>query len=93
MFDEFIRPYDQRVLTEFGGGAIHFCGRGEHFIASMGEVEGLHAIAMSQPELNDMETIYRHTVDRGIKLIGFSRPAAEAAVKRSRNLHGHVHCW
>jgi len=92
MFDEFIRPYDQRLLDEFGGGAIHFCGRGDHYIEQMGRMRGMHAVAMSQPECNDMEVIYRNTVDRGIKLIGLERAAAEAALADGRDLHGCVHC-
>jgi len=91
MFDEFIRPYDQRLLDEFGGGAIHFCGKGDHYIARMSQMDGLYAIAMSQPEYNDMETIYANTVDKGIKLIGLSHTAAEEAVARGRDLHGQVH--
>jgi len=91
MFNEFIRPYDQRLLDEFGGGAIHFCGKGDHYIADMSEMEGLYAINMSQPEYNDMETIYANTVDKGIKIIGLARAAAEEAVARGRDLHGRVH--
>ena len=91
MFNEFVRPYDQRLLDELGGGAAHFCGRGDHFIASMSELNGLHAIHMSQPELNDVEPIYVHTVDKGIKLIDLSRSAAEEAIRRGRNLRGQVH--
>jgi len=93
MFAEFIAPYDQRLLDEFDGGAIHFCGRGSHYIAHMAGLRGLCAIAMSQPEYNDMEIIYRHTVDRGIKLLGLKREAAEQALARGRDLHGQVHCW
>ena len=92
MFDEFIKPWDQRLLSEFGGGGIHFCGRGDHYIESASEMTGLHAIAMSQPECNDMETIYRHTVDKGIKLIGLAKEAAREALDRGRDLHGNVHC-
>jgi len=65
---EFIRPWDQMMLDEFDGGIIHYCGRGEHFIEPMCELRGLHAVHLGQPHLNDMETIYRHTIDRGIKL-------------------------
>jgi hypothetical protein len=90
MFDEFVKPYDQRLLDELGGGAIHFCGRGDHYIARMTGMRNLHAIAMSQPHLNDMEIIYRHTVDRGIKLLGFNRKAADAALAAGRDLRGHV---
>jgi hypothetical protein len=93
MFDEFIAPYNQRLLDAFGGGAEHFCGRGEHFIGRMCGLRNLHAIAMSQPDWNDMETIYRHTVDRGLKLIGLARAAADQALARGRDLHGQVHCW
>jgi hypothetical protein len=93
MFDEFIRPYDQRLLDEFGGGAVHFCGKGDHYIHKAVEMRDMHAIAMSQPEYNDMETIYRHTVDRGIKLLGLGRDAADEALARGRDLHGCVHCW
>lgn len=92
MFREFIGPYDQRLLDEFGGGAIHFCGRGDHYIAAMSELRGLYAINLSQPHLNDMEVIYRYTVDKGIKLLGLAREAAEAALARGRDLRGQVHC-
>lgn len=91
MFNEFIRPYDQRLLNEFGGGAIHFCGKGEHYISNLSEMEKLYAINMSQPEYNDMETIYANTVDEGIQIVGLNREAAEKAVARGRDLHGNVH--
>ena len=91
MFDEFIRPYDQRLLDEFDGGAIHFCGKGDHYSARMSEMDGLYAIAMSQPECNDMEIIYANTVDKGLKLIGLSQAAADEAVAYGRDLHGQVH--
>ena len=91
MFDEFIRPYDQRLLDTFGGGAIHFCGRGDHYISRMGQMPGMHAIAMSQPELNDMERIYQATVDRGIKLLGLKRSEVERALGAGRDLRGQVH--
>jgi hypothetical protein len=47
---------------------------------------------MSQPEYNDMEVIYRNTVDKGIKLLGLQPEAAEAALAAGRDLHGCVHC-
>jgi len=93
MYVEFVRPYDQMILDEFGGGAIHFCGRGDHYIESMSEMDGLYSIAMSQPHLNNMETIYRNTIDKGISLIGFDRGHAEKALESGRILHGLVHCF
>jgi len=92
MFDEFARPYDQRLLDEFGGGCLHFCGRGDHFIASACQMRSLHGIQLSQPECNDMEAIYRATVDRGIPLLGLRREAAGEALGCGRDLRGLVHC-
>jgi len=93
MFDEFIRPYDARLLRDLGGGGLHFCGKGDHYIPSAGEMSGLHVVNLSQPEYNDMEVIFRHTVDRGIQIIGLDRRTAEEALRRGRDLHGNVHCW
>ena len=92
IYDEFIRPYDERLLRELGAGAVHFCGRGSHYIDSCCGMDGMYAIAMSQPHLNDMDTIYRHTVDKGIKLLGFDRQHAETALADGRELQGCVHC-
>ncbi len=36
-------------------------------------MRGVFAVPMSQPELNDMEKIFKYTIDKGIKLLGFSR--------------------
>ncbi len=93
IYDEFIRPYDQRLLNELGGGAVHFCGRGSHYIASTCSMNGLYAINLSQPHLNDMEMIYQNTVDKDIRLLDFAREHAEEALAAGRKLHGCVHCW
>ena len=90
-YTEFFAPYEQRLLDTFGGGAIHFCGRGDHFIPHATALRGLTAINMSQPELNDMAVIYRHTVDRGLHLLGLPRHAADAATHAGRPLRGLAH--
>src|SRR5690606_3638952 len=61
MFEEFIGPYDQRLLDEFGGGAVHSCGRVEHFAGLLSGLRGLKGFNMSQPELNDVEQVMRST--------------------------------
>jgi hypothetical protein len=93
MFGEFIAPYDAQLLERYGGGAMHFCGRGDHFIAHAAALPGLRAIQMSQPEYNNMDVIYRHTVDAGILLLDLRRATAEQALAAGRDLHGRVHCW
>jgi uroporphyrinogen-III decarboxylase len=93
MYDQFVRPCDRRLFDEFGGGGIHFCGRGDHFIAQAVAIPGVCAVNVTQPHLNDPESIFQNTVDRGIQLIGFERQAAEQALRRGRALRGNVHCW
>ena len=66
-YDEFIAPYDGRLLSEFGG-IVHFCGRGDHFIDRLARLNGLNGINMSQPHLNDMEKVFSCTIDRGVHL-------------------------
>ena len=68
MYAEFVKPHDERILSEFGGGAIHFCGKADHCIDIMTDSENLTAVNMSQPELNDMRRIYDATVGRGVVL-------------------------
>lgn len=91
MFDEFIAPYDGRLLEELGGGCIHACGRVDHYIESASHLPKLHAFNMSQPSYNDMETVYRHTVDQGIRLIGLCAEEADRALASGRSLRGLVH--
>ena len=93
MYKEFIMPYDQKLFDAFGGGGMHFCGRGSHFIQNMSEMRGLYTINMSQPHLNDMETIYQNTIDKGIKLTGFSKEYADKALASGRKLYGNVQCY
>ena len=93
MYEEFARPYDQRLLDELGGGGIHFCGRGDHLIAKFSELSGLYAINATQPALNNVEALFVATVDKQINLLGFERDIASQAREQGRPLRGRVHCW
>ena len=92
MYTEFVVPYDQKLLDTLGGGGIHFCGKGDHYIDQLSAMRGVFAVPMSQPELNDMEKIFKYTIDKGIKLLGFPVKAAEKALASGRDLHANVHC-
>jgi len=68
-YEEFVKPYDQMLLDEFGG-CIHFCGRGDAFIASMCESHNLYGINSSQPDWNDMDLFLRSTLGNRIPVLG-----------------------
>ncbi|MHC1694804.1 MAG: hypothetical protein AB9835_05970 [Eubacteriales bacterium] len=91
LYGEYARPYDALLLERFGGGAVHFCGRGDHYIERLCSIPKMYGIAMSQPHLNDMEAIYRNTVDKGIKLLGFDAVTARRDVSRSGGFRGNIH--
>ncbi|MDY3920380.1 MAG: hypothetical protein SOZ59_15535 [Candidatus Limivivens sp.] len=91
MYAELVRPRDQRIIDAFGG-CIHFCGRGHHYIEKVSEIRGISGINMSQPDWNDMEVIYRNTIDKGLIIIGMPEPEVVRAREAGRPLHGLVHC-
>lgn len=90
MYRAFVMPRDQRIISECGGG-IHFCGRGHHYIQQLAQIDGLSCINMSEPKLNDMETIYTNTVDKGILIFGMPAYEVDRATAAGRDLHGLVH--
>lgn len=49
MYEEFVKPYDEEILKEFGMGSIHFCGRGDQWLESMLETNGMKTINFGQP--------------------------------------------
>lgn len=88
LYEEFSMPYDKKLLERYGGGVIHFCGRGDHYIELLSTLPQVYGINMSQPECNDMETIYKHTADKGIKLLSFDAKQAKKDLARG----GFNHC-
>jgi len=87
---QFIVPYDQQLLEAFGGGAIHSCGRVDHWTHLLAGMKGVRAFNMSQPHLNNMEKVLRDTVDQGILLVHLDAQAARSLQAAGRPLHGRV---
>jgi len=90
VFEEFIRPYDQELLDTFGGGAIHACGRVDHYSRFFRDMPGMYGFNMSQPHLNNMETVFSDTVDQGIQILDLAPGATQSAAAAGRKLHGRV---
>ncbi|MBQ4628306.1 MAG: hypothetical protein IJB44_04435 [Clostridia bacterium] len=88
IYREFSMPYDKKLLDYYGGGIVHFCGRGDHYIEILSKLNGLYGINMSQPECNDMEKIYKNTVDKGIKILCFNHSRANEDKCRQGGFNG-----
>ena len=81
MYREQIRPHDEFVLRELGGGGIHFCGKGEHLLPHMFELEPLKCIDFGQPEMNDVDAIYQMAKERKIGLVRIRLPEEQLLSK------------
>ena len=44
IYKEFVVPYNSRILKEFGGGCIHYCGNATHHAENFLATEGLVAL-------------------------------------------------
>ncbi|MDD6887984.1 MAG: uroporphyrinogen decarboxylase family protein [bacterium] len=89
MYRSFAMPRDARIIAAFGGG-IHFCGRGDHYIEHVGAIDGISCVNLSEPYMNDMEKIYRNTIDKGIIIFGLLQSEVDRALGEGRNLRGRV---
>lgn len=68
-----VAPFDGRILAAAGGGAIHACGRVDHWLPAVAGLPGLHAVNLGQPAMNDLRRIWAGTVERGIQLTPLGR--------------------
>ena len=78
-YDEYSKPYDRELLDYYGGGCMHFCGRGDHYIPSLCEIESLYGINLSQPHLNDMDVILNTVCNKEKRILMLPNAAHYAA--------------
>jgi hypothetical protein len=86
---EFVKNYDARLLNRYGG-IVHSCGKVDHFVPLLSDIQGYYAFNLSQASYNNMESIYQHTIDKNIPILNLERQAVDAAVGSGRNLRGLV---
>jgi uroporphyrinogen-III decarboxylase len=53
LYNEFVRPYNEKILAAFGGGCIHYCGNSTQNIENYCNTKGLTAI--NNFNLDDLE--------------------------------------
>ena len=79
-YNEFSKPYDRELLDYYNGGCLHFCGRGDHYVPSLCEINSLYGLNIAQPHLNDMSLILNAVSSTGKRILGLN-PAEEYADK------------
>ena len=89
--DDFIKQWEDFLYDRFDGGAMHFCGRGDHYIETLCSIPKLYGINLGQPLHNDMEKIFANSVDKGIKVLGFSKTILTQLEKREKGYNQSLH--
>lgn len=84
-YDEFVKPYDQRILDAFGG-CVHFCGRGDQFVPSLATSRNLYGVNSSQPDWNDMALLWRVTREHRLVLLDLQAAYAPAGANQGVTL-------
>ncbi len=65
MYNEHIRPHNQRIIDEFGSGSIHFCGRADQWVFDVMNINNLCGLNFG----------YMENVEFGQKYLDFVTPA------------------
>lgn len=81
---EFSKPYNERALTAFGGGWIHYCGKGHQILPHILETPGVYGVNFGNPEMQDLDALYDTASRRGIGVIAWSGPLSDAQRARMR---------
>lgn len=64
-YEEFIVPHYSRIFTEFGGGILHFCGKGLHQADNILKIENVRAVNNSPMGQYDVFTRFVDKVGHG----------------------------
>lgn len=65
LIKEFVIPYLKEVLRPFGGGWVHFCGKNDHLLDMVIDVEEVRGINFGNPEMYNHEEVMRKLLERG----------------------------
>ena len=82
MYREQVAPHDERVLSSLGGGGVHCCGRLAHIADELLRLPSIACLDFGQPELNDVDAIYRAARARNVALTRVTPTEEELATGR-----------
>ena len=78
---EFCRPYNERILKEFGGW-IHYCGNGRQIFPHVISTPGLTGINFGNPEMQDLSAVYDQARPNEVGIVAWSGPFTPEDRKR-----------
>ncbi|MFH1573479.1 MAG: hypothetical protein ABIG68_05815, partial [Acidobacteriota bacterium] len=77
MYRDLVAPHDEYVLREFGGGGIHACGRMDRHTDAMLALPSVLCLDFGQPEMNEIDPVYRAAKAKRIALVRVKATEAE----------------
>jgi hypothetical protein len=77
MYRAQVKPHDERVLQELGGGGLHSCGKIDHLAADFLTLASGQCLDLGQPQLNNLDALYRLARERHVPLVRVSVSEAE----------------
>ena len=69
LYEEFLRPTNERVFRQLGGGAVHWCGYADHLLEPLFATQGLECLDFGEPHLNDMAMWYGRAREEGVAIM------------------------
>lgn len=73
MFEEFCKPYNERILKAMGGGSIHFCGGGKEWPARQMHHDHVTCLNFGNPEMQDLFTSWKDAREKKIPVVGYGQ--------------------
>jgi hypothetical protein len=76
-YNEFSKPFEQKILNEFGNGTIHFCGRADHLVLEMATLENLKGLNFGRTPNGEwgqryIELIYENLREKNIAVCSYN---------------------
>lgn len=96
MYDEFNRPYNERLFAAFGAGYMHYCGNGLHAQQSRVMTRGLRGVEMGSEFISanpdfTLERICRQAAERRVTICWIAPGMPEARPDIATGLvFGHI---
>ncbi|OGO80601.1 MAG: hypothetical protein A2Y21_03120 [Clostridiales bacterium GWC2_40_7] len=63
--EEFVSPYINRILSRYGGGYLHYCGKNSHLFERVMENPLAFGFNLGNPEKHDMEYVLKRCAEAG----------------------------
>jgi len=79
LIDKFARPYLRRILEQFGGGYVHYCGKHDYLLDILLDEPLVRGINFGNPEKHDMmQVLKRCRENKKVYVGGINRISGES---------------